>query len=155
MTCPHCNAANTKVALFCLGCGSALRAHGEVACENHSGTPATGVCIICGKPVCGDCSIAVRDKMYCDDFAHSQLITQYTKLAAAATEFDAEVVVKNLSANGVPARQYSAKKFSQFGCLTDNCSVSIFVKTEMIDEARRLVEEMDLEDFLIHETVQS
>ena len=116
-------------------------------------TNATGVCVICGKPVCDDCSIARENKVYCDDVAHSHLAIEYTRLWTAADESSADIITKNLSANGVPALHYSPKSFSQLCHLTDDCSVSVFVKTEMIGEAKRLLEEMDLEDFLIHETI--
>ncbi len=152
MTCPRCQAVNTIAALFCVSCGYVLRDQDEVECENHSGTNATGVCIICGKPVCDDCSAAREHKMYCDDVAHSRLTTDYSKLAAVATEFDADMLVKNLSVNGVTALYYSTTRFSQFCRLTDDRSVSIFVKRDMAGEARRLLEEMEFEDFLIDGT---
>lgn len=151
MMCAHCHSVNTEAALFCATCGFALQAHDVVECENHSGTVAIGICIVCGKPVCGDCSVALESKLYCDDVTHSQLASAHTKFAEVAAEFEADIIAKNLSLNGVPTVQYSAKKFSQFCCLTDNRSVSIFVKTEFVDEARRLITEMDLEEFLIHE----
>ena len=153
MMCSHCHVANTEAALFCIACGRSLRAHGEVECENHSGTNATGICVICGKPVCDDCSVTRENKVYCDDVTHAQLTIAYTRLATVASEFDADVLVKNLSTNGVPALEYSAKRFSQFCHLTDDYFVSIYVKTEVINEARRLIEEMDLKDFLIQENI--
>jgi len=155
MMCLRCHLSNSEDALFCAACGHGLRAHDVVECENHSGTIAIGICVVCGKPVCGDCSVARENKVYCDDVMHSQLTAAYTKLGAVATEFEADMLVKNLSLNGVPALQYSAKRFSQFCFFTDDRSVSIFVKNESIDEARRLIEEMDLEEFLIHESGQS
>ena len=151
MKCTHCHSVNTEAALFCSACGFALRALDAVECENHSDTAAVGICVVCGKPVCGDCSVARENKLYCNDVAHARLTTTHTKLGDAATEFDADLIVKNLSSNGVPALQYSMKKFSHFCCLTGNDTVSILVKTESIEEARRIIEEMDLEEFLIRE----
>ncbi len=153
MTCLHCKAENTKTSLFCVACGYALCAYDEIECENHPGTNATGVCVICGKPVCDDCSVAREKKVYCADAAHTQLITAYTKLWTVENEFGADIIIKNLSTNGVSSLHYSPKRFSQFCHLTDDCSVSVFVRTEMIDEAQRLLKEMDLKDFLIHETI--
>lgn len=154
MTCRHCDTVNTSAALFCVLCGHALRDQDEVECEIHSGTIATGICTICGKPVCDDCSVGKENKLYCDDVAHSQLTTVYTKLAAVASEFDADMLVKNLSVNGVIALYHSAKKYSQFCRFTDDASISVFVRTEKIDEAKRLLKEMDIEDFLIHKAIR-
>jgi hypothetical protein len=151
MICAHCHAENTETAFFCSACGHALRLHDEVECDNHSGTNAIGICIVCGKPVCDDCSAARDNKLYCSDVAHSQLTAAHTKLGDTATEFEADLLIKNLSSNGVPALQYSTKKFSRFYSLSDGRRVSIFVGTEFIDEARRLIEEMDLDEFLIYE----
>ena len=151
MKCAHCHFENAEAAFFCSACGHALRLHDEIECDNHSGANAIGICVVCGKPVCGDCSVARDNKLYCCDVAHSQLTTAYTKLGDTASEFDADLLIKNLSSNGVPVVQYSAKKFSQFCSLSDGRRVSIFVKTEFTDEARRLIEEMDLDEFLIHE----
>ena len=151
MMCSRCKSRNTEAALFCAVCGLGLRAHDEVECENHSGMAAIGVCAVCGKPVCGDCSVARENKLYCEDVSHSQLTIGHTKFAAVSAEFEADMIIKNLTANGVPAIQHSAKNFSQFCLLTDNHSVSIFVKTESMGEARRLIDEMDLKEFLILE----
>jgi hypothetical protein len=151
MTCAHCHGLNSETALFCSACGYALDAHDMIECENHSGTNAIGICVICGKPVCDDCSVARENKVYCDDVTHSQLAASHTRLGVAATEFEADMLVKNLSLNGVPAIRCSAKKFSQFCHLSDDVSVSIYVKTESADEARRLIEGMELEEFFIHE----
>lgn len=154
MTCAHCHGSNTETALFCAACGNALRVHDMVECENHSGTNAIGICVVCGKPVCDDCSVARGNKVYCEDVTHSQPTTARTKLGAVATEFEADMLVKNLALNGVPAVQYSAKKFSQLCRLSDDRSVSIFVALELIDEARRLIDEMELGEFFIHEGVR-
>ena len=154
MMCAHCHSVNTEAALFCAACGYALRAHDVVECENHSGTNAIGICVVCGKPVCGDCSVARENKLYCDDVAHSQLTTAHTKLGDVATEFEADMIdKKSFFERGTGTSVFHEKVFP-FLLLTDNRSVSIFVKTESIEEARRLIEEMDLEEFLIHEGVR-
>ncbi len=151
MRCKHCNSAHSTEALFCSACGAILSGGNEIECENHSGTNATGVCIVCGKPVCDDCSITHAGKIYCDDVTHSAMTTTHSKAAAAGTEFDADVLAKNLAANGVAALVFSARRYSQFCRLTDDDSVSIFVKTELMQDAHRLIEELELTDFLYHE----
>ena len=108
------------------------------------------MCAVCGKPVCDDCSVSRENKLFCDDVAHSALSTSRMKVAAAATEFEADMLVKNLLLNGVPALQFSAGKFSHFCRFADDLSFSIYVGNEFIEKARSLIEEMDLDEFAIH-----
>jgi hypothetical protein len=151
MTCPHCHRTNTEGAFFCTDCGRALCEQDVVECENHPGTHAIGICVVCGKPVCGDCSVMKENKLYCDDVSHSRLMSVHAKLAAVGTEFEADMIVKNLSLNGVQAVQFSAKKFSHFCRLKDDQLTSIFVKIESIEKARGLIDEMGLDEFVIQE----
>ena len=151
MICPRCHRTNTDQALFCTACGTVLGLQDIVECENHSGTRAIGVCVVCGKPVCDDCSVAKENKLYCNDVFHSQLTPVHMKLAAVTSEFEADMLVKNLSLNGISTIQFSAKKFSHFCRLTDDQFVTIFVKVDSINAARGLIDEMDLGEFLINE----
>ncbi len=75
----------------------------------------------------------------------------HINLAAVASEFEADILTKNLSLNGIPALQFSAMKFSHFCSLTDDRFVTIFVKAESIKAARGLIDEMDLGEFIIKE----
>jgi hypothetical protein len=34
-------------------------------CTNHTDTDATGTCVYCGKPFCGECVVEVKGKLYC------------------------------------------------------------------------------------------
>ena len=151
MTCTRCHAVNSGIALFCHSCGHPLRVNEEVECENHSGTTATGICIVCGKPVCDDCSLSREGKVYCDDVGHSQLMATYTRLAFSPNEFEAEIIAKNLIPNGIPVLLFSAKLFSQFCRLTDERRISIFVSAGKSDEAKRLLLESELAEFLSDE----
>jgi len=148
--CPRCLNSNAEASLFCRGCGYLLLPNEEVECENHSGTVAVGVCVMCGKPVCGDCSVTREGKMYCDDVAHSQMAADFTKLATLANEFEADIIVKNLSLNGVTARQFAAKHYAQFFSFANASPVSVFVNGKSTEEAKRLLKDMDLEEFLTY-----
>lgn len=148
MKCAHCSAANSNEALFCFACGRSLRSNDEVECENHSGTIATGICVVCRKPVCDDCSVTTEEKIFCEG-SHSRLMRTHVKVAASPTEFEAEIITAQLTANSVHALAFSSKKYSMLSCLTDDTSCAIFVPVEARVEAKRLIEEADLVEFLL------
>ena len=148
MKCPNCTASSTESALFCRACGSSLRIQEMVECENHPGTPAKAVCTVCGRPVCDDCSLSREGKAYCDDVQHSRLTETFTRLALAATEFEGDLIAKNLEPNGIRVLLFSAKPYSQFCRLTDEERISIYVAAGQAAEARRLLDESELTEFL-------
>lgn len=91
---------------------------------------------------------ASEGKTYCDEAAHAQVPVTHTKLAAAISEFGADLVAQNLAANGIAAFVFSQHRYSHFYRFTDDAPASIFVRKEMAEAAHRLVEETDLTDFL-------
>jgi hypothetical protein len=148
MKCIRCTVINADDVLFCRNCGILFHHDTNVECENHSGRDAVGICVVCGKPVCDYCMKTGEGKTYCDDAAHAQVPVTHAKLAAAVSEFGADLVVKNLVANGIAALVFSQHRYSHFYRFTDDAPASIFVRKEMAEAAHRLVEEMDLTDFL-------
>ena len=148
MKCKSCSASNSDVALFCRSCGHSIGINEIVECEKHSGSTATGICIICGKPVCDDCSLPRDGMVYCDHVKHSQLSAAFTRLAFAATEFEGELIAKNLEAHEIPVLIFSGKLYSHFCRLTDEERISIYVSAGRADEARRLLNESELSEFL-------
>ena len=147
MKCIRCRVINADDVLFCRNCGILVLRGDTVECENHSGREAVGICVLCGKPVCDDCMRVREGKNYCDD-AHAQVSFTHVKLAAAISEFAADLIEKNLVANGISALVFSQHRFSHFYRFTDDSPASIFVTKEMVEAAHRLVEETDLTDFL-------
>lgn len=148
MKCIRCKVINADDVLFCRNCGILFHLDTNVECENHSGRDALGICVVCGKPVCDDCMKTGEGKIYCDDAAHPQVPVTHTRLGAAISDFSADLVAKNLVANGIAALVFSQHRYSHFYRFTDDAPASIFVRKEMAEAAHRLLEEMDLTDFL-------
>jgi hypothetical protein len=148
MKCPNCQASNAGLALFCHTCGRSLGPQDAVDCENHSGTTATGICAICGKPVCDDCSVSHEGRVYCDDVRHSQLSSAFTRFAFAATEFEGDLIAKNLLPNGISVMLFSATRYAHFCRLTDQNRVSIYAGIGQVDDAKRLLADSGLMEFL-------
>ena len=152
MKCVQCQTVSSVEAMFCYACGSPLAGEEIVECDNHTGTKAAGVCVVCGKPVCVDCSVLRERRVYCDDASHAELSLSHVKLGAAGSEFEADFLAHNLSANGISVVVFYGLRYSQLCRLTDNVFASLFVKNEMLESARRLLGEMDLADFFLDQT---
>ena len=151
MICNHCTSMNRDGMLFCRACGMSMGGTEIVECESHPAANATGICIVCRRPVCCDCSSTKGGKVFCMDASHSRLTETHTRFASAHSEFDADLIVRNLSANDVPALAFSSKQYGEFHRFTDLPEVSLFVPSEMHESALRIVEELDLSDFLLKE----
>ena len=147
MKCTRCMEINADDVLFCRQCGFFVDHATTIDCENHSGKDAIGLCVICGKPVCNDCINMVEGRSYCDEAAHARVPATYAKLAGTISVFGADLVAKNLAANGIPALVFSQHRYAHFYRFTDDSPASIFVTKEMLDAAHRLVEDTDLTDF--------
>lgn len=148
MKCIRCKIFNADEVLFCRNCGLLVRRGESLECENHSGWGAVGICVLCGKPVCNDCVRMWEGKAYCDVAAHAQVPVTHDRLSAAISEFGADLVAKNLVSNGIAALVFSQHRYSHFYRFTDDAPASIYVRKEMTEAAHRLVEEMDLAEFL-------
>ena len=149
MTCKNCSSKNSDSVLFCRVCGMSMGDPESVECESHPAANATGICVVCGRPVCGDCSTTKGAAVFCKDASHALLMDTHMRFAFAENEFDADLVARNLAAHDVPAIAFSLKKYSQFYRFTDNPAVSLFVSKEMHETALRIVDELELNDFLV------
>ena len=154
MTCRNCGSKNSDGVLFCGVCGMSMGGSESVECETHPAANATGICVVCGRPVCGDCSTTKGAAVFCKDASHALLMETHIRFAHAESEFDADLVVRNLAAHDLPAMAFSQKKYSRFHSFTDNPAVSLFVAKEMHETALRIVDELELNDFLLSKDIQ-
>jgi len=148
MKCNRCGASHSGEALFCANCGERVREDEGVECETHSTVAATGVCVVCGKPVCDDCAVTRDARVFCEERRHADLASTHERVSYVPSESEGEMVVKNLASGGIPALLFSMKPYSHFCRLTDEGRMSVFVPLGEGEKARRLLEEMDLTEFL-------
>lgn len=154
MTCNNCGSANSGNVLFCRVCGMSIGGSESVECESHPAARATGICVVCGRPVCGDCSMSKDASVFCMDATHAQLLETHVRFAYAENEFDADVVARNLSAHDVPTTVFPLKKYSHLHRFTDNPSVSLLVAKDKHETALQIVDELDLNDYLLSKDIQ-
>ena len=150
MKCKRCKTAGAKDVLFCRNCGIPFHGNVGIECENHPDRDASGICVVCGKPVCDDCTTTKEGKSYCEDASHAQLLTTHVKLASAISVSAAELLARNLTANGVAALFFSQHQYSHFYRFTDGPPALLYVPKGKVDTAHQLLLEMDLTDFLNH-----
>lgn len=108
--CSHCNAILTTDSYFCAYCGfivpNALQEN-PFECENHSAQIAIAVCVVCGKPVCGDCAIAKDQKFFCDSSEHIKIDGEYAVIHSCESEFEMDMIRQNLLQAGIRSLSFS------------------------------------------------
>ncbi|MBI3585918.1 MAG: hypothetical protein HY088_02170 [Ignavibacteriales bacterium] len=108
--CSHCPSILAAGAYFCSQCGF-ISSNGVqknlLECENHSDQIAIAVCIVCGKPVCGDCAIAKDKKFFCDSGEHINIDGEYVVIYSCESEFEADMIRQNLHQAGIRSLSFS------------------------------------------------
>ncbi|MDE3058924.1 MAG: hypothetical protein KGJ59_13305 [Bacteroidota bacterium] len=137
-----------------MNCGSAVSTIAEIECGNHSGAAAVGACVVCGVPVCGDCAVTRGGKLFCNDSSHAVFLVRYALLGVAISEFEADIIVSNLKANGISPQFFSPKEFFNFKNDEPDSAVRVFVLKDDHARAVTLLTELELEDFIHLETIQ-
>ncbi len=154
MICPNCSCPTKEEMHFCLNCGAAVSTIAEIECGNHSGAAAVGACVVCGMPVCGDCAVTKEKKLFCNDSTHAVFLDHHALLGVSDSEFEADIIVSNLKANGILPLVYSPKGFFDFKSEKADSAVRVFVVKDDRARAITILTELGLEDFIHLETIQ-
>lgn len=108
----------------------------EVECENHPDERAVGCCVVCGKPVCGDCATSGKAKLFCDDIEHEQLSEEWEALTRTGSQFEADMIMANLRQRGFEPRVYPGADHSVISWFPDLRCIRVMLPKERIGEAR-------------------
>lgn len=108
--CEKCSSVLGDQADMCVVCGSLPEPPGtpgkSVECENHQDEKAIGCCVVCGKPVCGDCSTSRNEKLFCDEPEHELLLEEREVLAVTGSKSEAAMIEVNLKQQGFDPRVF-------------------------------------------------
>jgi hypothetical protein len=114
--CPHCGSPAGEL-FRCERCGTgyddadACPACGKVrvpaACERHPDRAAHSRCVICGSPVCAECSDPDRPTALCPDHSDVTVIEGWAQVYSTTGEVEGQMLVENLRAEGLDAQLYS------------------------------------------------
>ena len=84
---------------FCPACGAAFE--GAPACGSHPGEPALARCVVCARPLCGDCALERDGRSVCRVHVGVAFVEGWAVAAIAETPVEAEGLRRRLAVAGV------------------------------------------------------
>ena len=84
---------------FCPACGAAFE--DAPACGAHAGKPALARCVVCARPLCGDCALERDGRSVCGEHAGVAFVEGWAVAAVVETAVEAEGLRRRLAAAGV------------------------------------------------------
>ncbi len=113
-------------------------------CAEHPETAAIGRCAVCGRPVCGHCSVGTGADLFCLGTDHRSTSEHWTLIHRSTFEFEADIVIKNLSLQGVESKVFSSRAFKlTLGEDADHW-VQVYVRKEQLARAHEVLSLLDL-----------
>src|SRR3990172_1664840 len=111
--CHHCRTEVLENDVLCPSCGAiVVRSEDEeIACENHTGEQAIACCVVCGKPVCGDCATSRAGVFLCDIPEHQEVAGKWAVVTVAENSFEADMLRANLVHAGIQTRLADPRHF--------------------------------------------
>ena len=141
--CPECATLIGEENLFCTFCG-VTTALSRMECENHSGERAIGVCIVCGKPVCGDCSVTVQKSLFCDQPEHQTTQKEWAVIFTSESEFESDAIRRNLEFAGMETKVFSMRDHVATFWFDEFAIVRVMVRQSEKERALVVLEELQL-----------
>jgi hypothetical protein len=153
--CIYCGAEIEPGLLYCPECGKIFTSRifdpeDEIECEEHINSPAVGICVICGKPVCSECSIEVDGKIYCKEGNHRQYDEDWVVIYTTQYEYEAEMLKANIESAGIPCVVFSTKDHSYFMTVGFGI-VKILVPKNQKEIALKIIEDLRYRDENLYE----
>ncbi len=147
-SCLQCSAGISDADYCCGECGGIdIPSGGErIECENHPTEPAVVVCVLCGKPVCGDCATSVGEKSFCDDKGHPSVFADWSVIFKARSGFEADMMVRNLEQAGLEARSFDHRQHTSVLLLEVRPRVDVRVRNEQAANATQVLRSLLLLD---------
>jgi len=143
--CRNCGAEVAEV--LCPSCGAlVVKSADEIACENHPGEPAVACCVVCGKPVCGDCTTSSDGVFVCDLPEHHRIAATWVPLTLAMDAFEADMVKTNLVQAGIPIRVADPRNFAGTLWFRPHLGVRILVERATWELAKNVIGSFQLPD---------
>jgi len=146
ISCPNCEENSESKFKYCPNCGMIL--DGSVSdvhdeCDNHPGVEAIGACVVCGKPVCGQCAKHSGRRLFCEKDEHLQIYGDYALVATSATEYEAQMIKAIIEMSGINCVLFSQKDHVFFTNIGDTAIVNIMVPKEDAEKAIQIINDMN------------
>jgi hypothetical protein len=140
--CDNCDGEIDADSDCCPHCGIVFeREEGEIRikCEAHPRTAAVGVCIICATPVCRDCAVCKKGKVFCNKAEHAKIHQNWAVLCSTVAEYEAEMVKANLELAGIKTMVFSQVDHAYFAPLSRLAVVKVMVPKEKLTKAKEVL----------------
>ena len=145
--CDNCGEAVEMDDRYCSSCGTLFSGEEEeVECENHTSVSATGVCVVCGKPVCDDCACSRGGKFFCEDDKHVRIYEGWAVLLVTGLDYEAQMVKANLERASIECLVFSQQDHALFLTIGDLAKVKVMVPKSKLIQAQKLLDELGLLD---------
>ncbi|MBI3004622.1 MAG: B-box zinc finger protein [Ignavibacteriales bacterium] len=118
----------------------------RMECENHPEEHAVAVCVVCGKPVCGDCAISAEKSMFCDKPDHAAMQKEWILIATSHSEFEADAVCLNLAHSEIETKVFSMRDHVVTFWFDEFAIVRVFVQQKDMERALAVLSELQLID---------
>lgn len=145
--CTSCGQFINEKRLSCPACGTFVEPSGEhdaMECEHHPGERAIGMCVVCGKPVCGDCAVRVQEITYCDQPEHQSTAQECTVIHTSDSEFAADAVQRNLEFAGIQTKVFSMRDHLALFWFDESAIVRVMVLRSDVQKAIAVLKELQL-----------
>lgn len=113
-------------------------------CANHPGLTAEVVCGICGKPVCGQCTVDFEGWKLCDNVQHKALLSHWSVLFVSDSEFETDIIKKNLELRGFATRIFASREYKEDIAESKGEFATLFVLQSEFKTAESVLKELDL-----------
>jgi len=141
--CNGCGAAYEAADALCPRCGT-ISSGREISCENHAGERAVACCVVCGKPVCGDCMTRQDGQCFCDDPVHQEMVRDSDLLLKMSSEFESDMIRINLKQAGVQTTVFARRRHLEAFWLDNQDDVRVFVPRASVEHARSILRSLGL-----------
>ncbi len=145
--CHACSGPIQEGQRWCDRCGRMVEgtagSTAEIQCETHPNQRAIGLCCVCDRPVCSDCSIKSEGKIFCTGPEHRTYFREWCVVCQTDSEFDADALVRNLADSGIEARMFSLHDYIAAHGL-DEARVRVWVRRDVSEQAQTLLQDLHL-----------
>lgn len=113
-------------------------------CYHHPGVASKEVCDVCGKPLCSECFVRLDRGIVCEESEHKAVLELWTMIVRSKSEFEADMVVRNLQLQGIGTKVYSSRVFKLRIGEDSRDDVKVFVLREECERARGVLGNLEL-----------
>ncbi|UCF06782.1 MAG: DUF2007 domain-containing protein [bacterium] len=96
-TCGNCVGTDDE---YCRHCGAVFEE--GITCTEHPDTEAGSVCVICRRPLCGECTETKSGVSFCRQHNDYSFFNNWAVVYTTGTESDAQMIQERLEVHDIP-----------------------------------------------------